>query len=92
MGYYIVKTSCAAQRGSWKWRHRRRNVAVLEVEPGVSRVAMISERARGVRRIVAFWGCLYEGSSERCQYAHALAAAEALAAKLNAGLNAGRVA
>ena len=49
---------------------------VIEVEPGVKDVAMISDRARGAIRVVEVW--------DRCAFAIALAEAEALAATLNA--------
>lgn len=79
---FIVRESSAPNKGSWRWRHRRVNVAVLEVLPG-ARPAMISERARGVRAIVAYEGGLFDGRSLRCQASLARARAEALAFRLN---------
>lgn len=64
---------------------RYARVAVLEVEVG-THPTMISERARGVVRIVETWEKLNVGTSERCAYQRALAEAEELAADLNASL------
>ena len=61
-----------------------RRVAVLEVEQGLEYVSMISPRARGCARIVETWEKLNVGSTPRCAYERALAAARALAADLNA--------
>lgn len=77
---YIVMTAAEPQRGR-KWGEHKR-VAVVEIEEG-ARPAMISERARGVVRIVELWEGLRVGRTERSQYARALAEAEALCARLN---------
>jgi hypothetical protein len=61
-----------------------RRVALLEVEDGVDRVAMISWRARGVICIVRTWEKLNVGITERCAFNRALAEANKMAAKLNA--------
>jgi hypothetical protein len=79
---YIVQSS-AAKMPSKCWGSYRR-VAVIEVEAGVTGVAMISERARGVRRIVETWEKLNVGTTSRCAYQRALDEARALAAQLNA--------
>ena len=51
---YIVMTASARMPGSCWGRYGR--VAVVELEPGFSgRPKMISERARGVRRVVQTW-------------------------------------
>ena len=78
---YVVKTSAAKMAASVKGQYRR--VAVLEVDPGTE-PSMISERARGVRRIVQIWDRLNVGTTDRCAYRVALAEAEAMVAKLNA--------
>lgn len=79
---YVVRESSAPNKSSWKWRHRRVNVAVLHVDAGAT-PAMISARARGVREIVSCLKGLYDGSSSHCQAAVARREAEDLAARLN---------
>ncbi len=79
---YIVQTAAACMPGCCKGTYRR--VAVLELEPGFEGTPkMISSRARGVRRVVATWERQNVGSTERCAYARALAAAEEMADDLN---------
>ena len=80
---YIVQTAAANMPSSCWGTYRR--VAVLAVEPGLTHVAMISRRARGVREIVWLADKLNVGKTERCAYAKAMAHAKALAADLNAG-------
>jgi hypothetical protein len=75
----MVKISSSRLGGRLNYR----KVAVLEVDAGVENVAAISERARGVRRIVRVWPHLNVGSTERCAYAQGLREAEALARELN---------
>jgi len=82
---YIVKISSSRLRRLYNYR----TVAVLEVDNGVEDVAAISERSRGVRRIVRVWPRLNVGSTERCAYANGLREAEALARKMNAQEGAG---
>lgn len=85
MERYIVMTACAKVPTSWKWQHKRRKVAVVELEEGFEGLPkMISERARGVRQIVRLWDRLHVGSTERSEYYQYLAKAEELAAELNA--------
>ena len=80
---FIVKTSAANMPASCWGRYRR--VAVIEVADGVSDVAMISERARGVVRIVETWERCNVGKQQiRCAYSRALAEAREIAANLNA--------
>jgi hypothetical protein len=81
---YIVQTASAKMPTSVKAPYRR--VAVLEVEPGITRVALISERARGVVRIVQTWERCHAGRrfSPNTAYAKALREAEAQATTLNA--------
>jgi hypothetical protein len=78
---YIVQTASAKMPTSVKAPYRR--IAVLEVEPGVERVAMISPRARGVVRVVDTWERLH-ARGVRSAYALALDEAKAVAAMLNA--------
>ena len=78
---FIVMTSTAKVAGKARQFGRYRHVAVLEIEPG-TRPAMISERARGVRRIVWRSGAVSVGKSDKCAYARAQREAEALVATL----------
>ena len=78
---FIVRCSAAKMPSSCWGKYRR--VAVLEVEPGVERVSMISTRARGVVRVVATWEDLNVGTTERCAYAKAMRAAQSMADELN---------
>lgn len=80
--HFIVQTA-AAQMPNSCWGVYKR-VAVLEVEAGLERVSSISERARGCVRVVETWEKLNVGKTSRCAYSRALAAAQALAAELNA--------
>jgi len=77
---YVVLTASAKMPSSV--HHPYRRMAVVEIEPGAV-PAMISERARGVRRIVRTWERCATGKTERCAYRVALAEAETLAARLN---------
>jgi hypothetical protein len=79
--HFIVQTSASCMPSSCKGFYR--NVAVLEVDDSLSQVSMISERARGCRRIVWYSGKNNVGTTERCAYRRALRKAEELAAKLN---------
>lgn len=78
---YIVMTAAAYMPSSCWGRYGR--VAVLEVEAG-TKPRMISERARGVIRVVATWERQHVGKTERCAFMRSKAEAEALAAKMNA--------
>ena len=82
-------TSAAAMPQSCWGVYRR--VAVLEVDPG-ARPAMISERARGVRRIVATWERLNVGKVAlhaglrpvgRCAWSRAMKDAAEMAEEMN---------
>jgi len=86
---FIVQTSAAAMPHSCWGTYRR--VAVLEVDPG-ARPAMISERARGVRRVVAMWEKLNVGKVAlhaglrpvgRCAWSRAMIDAAEMAEELN---------
>lgn len=78
---YVVKDSAARMPGSCWGKYRR--VAVMEVEPGTV-PAMISARARGVRRIVQTWDRMNVGQTDRCAFKRAVAEAGRLAAQMNA--------
>lgn len=81
---YIVQTAAAAMPSSCWGTYRR--VAVLEVEDGVDRAAMISARARGVIRVVATWERCNVGRTSRCAYERALSEAREMAAELTAAV------
>jgi hypothetical protein len=83
MSHFIVQTAAASMPQSCWGTYRR--VAVLEVEDGVQKVAMISRRARGVVRIVHLADKLSVGKTARCAYEKALAWAKEYAAELNGG-------
>jgi hypothetical protein len=92
MNRYIVMTASAHVPASWKWYGTYRRVAVVETDlPAPSVPAMISERARGVVRIVDTWERLNVGKTERDAYSKALFEAGKLAAKLTAELAAADV-
>jgi hypothetical protein len=78
---YIVMTSSAKMPSSCWGRYQ--NVAIVEVEAGTKCPAMISERARGVVRIVHHYGPQFHGKSQNCNYYRTLLAATAEAARLN---------
>lgn len=79
---YLVMTSSANSPAGKKWSGYR-NLAIVELEPGVtSRPKMISERAIGVKRIVAYAHSVYVGA--RGHGADLLASYERRAAALNA--------
>lgn len=78
---YIVLSSAAKMPSSCKGQYKR--VALVELDGSNVRPAMISERARGVKRIVQTWERLSVGKTDRCAYRVALAEAEAEALRLN---------
>lgn len=79
---YIIRTSAAKMPAKVKAPYMR--IALIEVEPGVESVSMISERARGVRRIVRTWERLHARGKDTA-YARAMVEAQAELAALNAG-------
>ena len=83
---YIVMEAASATPASWKYSggpRGYRKIAVVETTgPGVH-PKMISERARGVIRIVKLWDRLYQGTTERSEYHRALVEAQRLAIQLN---------
>jgi len=84
MPRYVVMTAVAKMPTSCWGRYRR--VAVLELEPGFEgSPKFISERARGVARVVATWEKCNVGERKRSAYVRALAAAHALVAELSQG-------
>ena len=84
MTRFTTQTASAKMPASCFGRYGR--VAVIEIEDGLPadfQPAMISERARGVVRIVQTWEKCNIGKTDRCAFARARARAEALANKLN---------
>ena len=80
MTTYIVQTASAHMPRSVKAPYRR--VAVIQVQPGVTGVSMISKRARGVIQIVQTWErCHAHGTNNA--YLRAYLEACQLAIKLN---------
>lgn len=82
MTKYIVMESAAQVRGKMAQFGHYRRIAVVEVE-GEDKPKMISERARGVVRIVEEWSPMHQGKTERSEYYVARQKAEKLAAFLN---------
>ncbi len=78
---HIVMTASAHMPSSCKGTYRR--VAVVEVADPANPPKMISERAKGVVKIVRIWERLNVGKTTKCAYAVAFAEANALAAELN---------
>ena len=72
---FVVMSSCAHMPNSCWGTYRR--VALVEVVAG-AKPKMISDRARGVVRVVQTWERLSVGSTARCAYRRALAEAEQL--------------
>lgn len=77
---FIVKTSSAKMPSSCKGHYKR--IAVIELTPGAPEPKMISERAKGVVRIVQTWEKLNVGGPDSA-FQRALVEAEAMAGKLN---------
>jgi hypothetical protein len=83
MSEYIIMSSSAKVAGKAAKFGRYRHVAVLEIEPG-TKPAMISERARGVLRVVWDSGAVSVGKTEKSAYARAQREAAELLVKLQA--------
>ena len=89
---YVVMTA-ATTPSSTCWGSYRR-VALVHIDRDKlpedrDLPIMISSRARGVVEIVKVWENCNVGTSDRCAYAKALAAANELAAKLNGEIEGG---
>jgi len=78
--HYIVQHSSAKMPSSCKGQYRR--VAILEVEEGVAQAPMISERAKGVVRVVQTWENL-SAKGTNTAFTRALAEATAKCEQLN---------
>ena len=84
MAHYIIMTASAKVAGKARQFGRYGHVAVVEVETADTVPAMISERAKGVVRIVWDSGACSIGKTERSAFAVAKAHAAAMADRLNA--------
>ena len=88
MTEFVLMTASANMPKSCWGIYRR--VAVLEIDPsklrdGDTLPRMISERARGVVRVVKTWEACNVGKTSRCAYRQALADASELIADLESG-------
>lgn len=85
MAMHIVMTASASMPSSCKGRYGKVAVVQLTQEYTAQgkRPKMISDRARGILRIVWQSGPQNMGSTERCGYARALAEARRYAEDLN---------
>lgn len=79
---FLLMTASAKMPGSCKGVYRR--IAIVETDGTGVKPALISERAKGVKRIVKTWEALNVGKTDRSAYAVALAEATDLCAKMNA--------
>jgi len=79
--HYIVQTASENMPSSCWGRYGR--VAVLEVDAHLDSVSMISERARGCRRVVEEWNRCNIGKTMNSAYYRAIDEAEELADRLN---------
>ena len=79
---YILLDKAASMPQSCKGQYRR--IAIVELDDSGVVPQMISERARGCKRIVSLWDKLSVGKTDRCAYKVALAEAQAELATLNA--------
>lgn len=80
MSEFIVVEKTARNCGGWGGYVK---IAVVEIEDGFGAPSMISERARGVIRVVEEWDRCYRGKTDRCAAAIVRRAAEALVERLN---------
>ena len=79
---YVLLDKAASMPQSCKGQYRR--IAIVELDDSGVVPQMISERARGCKRIVSLWDKLSVGKTDRCAYKVALAEAQAELATLNA--------
>lgn len=80
---FIVMSASAKMPASCWGQYGR--IAVVELDGSGVHPKMISERARGVKRIVTTWERLHVGNTRRCAFQRAYAAAQKMAAELNRG-------
>lgn len=79
---YQLLVASAQMPASCKGVYKR--IAIVETV-SAERPKMISERTKGVIRIVRSWERLHVGKTERCAYARAMREAEGLLASLQSG-------
>lgn len=79
---FLVMTASTQAPRSAKRPYRR--VALVETDGSGIWPKMISSHARGIKRVVETWEKLSVGSTSRCAYQQALAAANEMAQKLTA--------
>jgi hypothetical protein len=80
---YMVLTASTTPASTCRGTYAR--VGLAELEPGFAgRPKMISDRARGVVRIVATWENCNVGKTDRCAFHRAIAEAEKLAETMRA--------
>jgi hypothetical protein len=83
---YFLITSCYRNKSSWKWQHRRKNIAIIKTDG--TQPKMISERPKYVKEIVWAKYALYEGlGTGKSQFDKAYKEAEDILDKLNENLN-----
>lgn len=85
MSHYTIKVSRAKMPSSVKCSDYYR-IGLLEIDSPDVQPKMISDRARGVVRVVAVWDRVYMGSTARCAYAVAMREAEAMRDQLAGGV------
>jgi hypothetical protein len=89
MAMHIVMEASAQVPSSWKWQRPMRKVAVVELTDEYAasgeRPKMISDRAKGVAKIVEVWDRLNVGKTDKCAYRVTLKEAQELAMRLNTG-------
>ena len=76
----MLKISTDTPRGGYG---NYAKIGLLEVEPGTTHVSMISERAKGVIRVVETWPGLFRGKTDACAFSVALEEAKILCDRLN---------
>lgn len=84
MAHFIVMTASAKVSGKARQFGRYSHAAVVEVKSADTVPAMISDRAKGVVRVVWDSGACSVGKTDKSAFARAKAHAEQLAAQLNA--------
>ena len=83
---FRIQTAAACMPGSCWGRYGK--IAVIEVEAGYEQsIRMISDRARGVVRVVRIWDRLHKGTTQRCAYARAMVEAKAMVSEMSNNRN-----
>lgn len=86
MSKFIIMTACAKMPSSCWGRYGK--IAIVEVKSEFNGVPkMISERARGVVRIVYEWDRLHIGKTSRCEYERTMTKAREILDRLAQGLH-----